>query len=96
MPPLLQKFDAGLPARADHFGRPYGGLHLADVGFLQEKHAEPALADAAAYGKRKLILQHSWLTSPLVTAKSRYRMSKADSPYFMRKPFRSGSLPALR
>ena len=37
---------------------PDGGLHLADVGLAQQKHTQPALADAAAHGEGQLIPHH--------------------------------------
>ena len=45
---------------ADLIG-PYGHLDLADVGFAQEEHADPGLADAAADGVGQLLIQNGFL-----------------------------------
>ena len=44
---------------ADRFG-PYGCLHLADMGLIQQQHAQARLADASADGERQFVLhQHT-------------------------------------
>ena len=47
----LQKRDVMFEAGYDHILGPDGGLNLADVGFLQQQHAEAALPDAAAHAQ---------------------------------------------
>ena len=47
-PPKSEQFDAGAAAFFDLFGGPERGLDFSDVGFLQQVHAEAALAYASA------------------------------------------------
>ena len=48
----LDEADAGFGEGVDLVLGPDGGLHFADVGFLEDEHAEAALADTAAYRQR--------------------------------------------
>ena len=53
----LRQEDAGVPAGAEHFGGPDGGLDLADVGLTEKEHTEAGLTYAAADGLRQPALQ---------------------------------------
>ncbi len=48
-----EEFDACLGALSDLLFGPDGCLDFADVGFVEEEHAEAALADASADGVRQ-------------------------------------------
>ena len=52
---LSKKLHTGCGARGARFTVPQRHLHLANVGFAQQQHAQAALADAAADGQRQLI-----------------------------------------
>lgn len=52
---LSKKLHTGCGARGARFTVPQRHLHLANVGFAQQQHAQTALADAAADGQRQLI-----------------------------------------
>ena len=41
--------------------RPKGSLHLPDMGFPQEEHADPGLADAAADGEGQFFRKDGFL-----------------------------------
>ena len=49
----LDEPDACLGALASHVVGPDGGLNLADVGFVEEHHAESALSDASTDAQRQ-------------------------------------------
>ncbi len=61
----LQQLDSvGFRFFAD-FLWPDGALHFSDVGFAQEEHADPGLADAAADGVGQLFLEDCFLERKL-------------------------------
>ena len=49
--------DVVLCALLDHLLRPKAGLDLSDMGFAQEIHAKPRLADTSADGERQFVLE---------------------------------------
>lgn len=46
---MSEQHDAGFFTLTPLFFGPDGGLHLSDVGFLQQEHAQSALSNASAY-----------------------------------------------
>lgn len=46
---MSEQHDAGFLTLTPLFFGPDGGLHLSDVGFLQQEHAQSALSYASAY-----------------------------------------------
>ena len=53
---LYQRHTEGL-ALTSHVVRPDGSLNLADMTFMEQHHAETALSDTAADGKRQTIVE---------------------------------------
>lgn len=54
---LSQQRNAGSRALLRHALRPKGGLHFPNMGFSEEKHAQPGLADPPADGLGQFAVQ---------------------------------------
>ena len=76
---------------ADLIG-PYGHLDLADVGFAQEEHADPGLADAAADGVGQLLIQNGFLERKFCTIRAACSVQLAQQGVFIHTDAHGGQL----